>query len=92
MAPAGGPGQGMGPGAMQHWRINRRNTPAYGMMSSQERAEHQTRMRSMHSYDDCVAYMGQFREQMAARAKERRMPYAPRNNACDVMRAQGRVK
>jgi hypothetical protein len=41
------------------------------MMTPQERNEHRARLRTMQSYDECVAYMAQHREQMAAHAKER---------------------
>lgn len=65
--PGSGPGAGGGPGA--RWGSD--YTPGWSMMTSQERQEHQARMRSMNSYEECNAYMTQHREQMAQRAQER---------------------
>lgn len=53
-------------------------------MNSQERKEHQDRMRNMKTYDECKAYRDQHHEQMAARAKERggKALAQPRRDAC----------
>lgn len=75
-----GPGGGRGP--MGRWGSD--NTPGWSMMTPQERTEHQTRMRSMTSYDECKSYQAQHHEQMIARAKERGakpLP-APRRDPC----------
>ena len=97
--PGKGPGAGMGPGGagpaasapgrgMGRGRAGGRAgadyTPGWTLMTSQERAEHRARMRSMTSYDECKAYQEQTHEQMAARAKERGgKPLAqPRRDAC----------
>lgn len=84
-ASAPGMGMGMGPGGgrgpMGRWGSD--NTPGW-TMTPQERTEHQTRMRSMTSYDECKSYQAQHHEQMAARAKERgaKPLAAPRRDPC----------
>jgi hypothetical protein len=63
-------------------------TPGWSMMSPQERAEHQSRMRSMMSYDECKAYMQQQQQMMSQRAQQqgRSLPAQPRNDACAGLR------
>jgi hypothetical protein len=53
-------------------------------MTPAERTEHQTRMRSMKTHEECKTYMGQHHEQMAARAKEKgvTVPGQPRRDPC----------
>lgn len=97
--PAPGMGRGMGPGAgmgtrhcMQAdpaqpncgWRMNRRNSPGYGLMSPDERAAHQSRLRSMQSREECLAYLQDHHAQMGERAKAqgKTLP-APRMRLCD---------
>lgn len=77
---ASAPGPGAGPRA--RWGSD--YTPGWSMMTPQERNEHRARLRSMQSYDECVAYMAQHREQMAARAKEqgRRALGTPPRDPC----------
>ncbi len=81
-----GMGKGMGPGGgrgpMGRWGAD--NTPGWTMMTPQERSEHQNRMRSMTSYDECKTYQAQHHEQMMARAKERgaQLQAAPRRDPC----------
>jgi len=79
---ASAPGMGPGRGMMGRWGGD--YTPGWSLMTPQERAEHQERMRSAKSYEECKAIRDQHREQMAARAKERGgKPLAqPRRDAC----------
>lgn len=85
-APRGGPG-GMGPMG-GHGRMGGRwgsdFTPGWSMMTPAERQEHQARMKSMATYDECKAYMDQHHQQMVDRAKEkhRSAPAQPRHDAC----------
>jgi hypothetical protein len=60
------------------------NTPGWPMMSAQEQREHRNRMRSFRTYQECAAYRDQHRNEMAARAAERRLgaPPAPRRDVC----------
>jgi hypothetical protein len=52
-------------------------------MTPAERTEHQQRMRSIKTYEECKSYIEQHREQMAARAKDRGKALAqPRRDAC----------
>jgi hypothetical protein len=70
--PGAGPGYGMGPGprAGAGPRFDDTTTPGWSMMNAQERSEHQAKMRSFKSYEECNAYMVQHHRLMADRAKE----------------------
>jgi hypothetical protein len=54
------------------------------MMTSQERQEHQDKMHSLTSADECRTYMEQHHRKMADRAKEKgvTLPTTPRRDAC----------
>jgi hypothetical protein len=80
----------MGPGMM---RYNQRNTAGWSLMTPEERAANQQKMRSFTSYDECKAYQSEHHAAMEARAKEqgKTLP-APRANACDRMKARGMLK
>jgi len=69
---ASAPGMGMGSGAGRgaaRWGSD--FTPGWGLMTPDERKDHQAHMRAMKTYDECKTYRDQHHEQMAARAKER---------------------
>ena len=91
-----GPGMGGGRGGMAGpgagWQCNQSNTPGFTLMSAQERAEHQSRMRAMQSYDECIAYIGEHHGKMAARAQEQGVALPAPRNPCDMMKARGRIK
>ena len=59
-------------------------TPGWSMMTPAERQQHQDKLRTLKTYDECHDYMGQHHEQMAARAKEKgqALPTKPRHDAC----------
>lgn len=88
-----GPGAGMGPGhCMQAdpaqpncgWRMTRRNSPGYGLMSPEERATHQSRLRSFNSREECLAYLQDHHAQMGERAKAKGQALPPpRMRLCD---------
>ena len=87
-----GPGAGMGPGCMQAdpaqpncgWRMNRRNSPGYGLMNPEERAAHQSRLRNFQSREECLAYLQDHHAQMGERAKARGQALPPpRMRPCD---------
>jgi hypothetical protein len=84
LAQGPGPG-GKGYGGMQ---MGPNNTSGWGLMSKQERAEHQDKMRSMQNHGECTAYMEQHHAMMADRAKEkgRPMPGKPKRDACAGMK------
>jgi hypothetical protein len=84
--PASAPGMGMGPG-MGRGRGAQYGpdySPGWSLMTPEERSQHQAKVRSMTSYDECKAYMAQQHEQMAARAKAQgtQMPAQPRRDGC----------
>ena len=91
-----GPGPGMGgPGAggWQGWKWNSGNVAGWQLMTPEERTEHQNKMRSMKTYEECTAYQQEHRKLMEQRAKEKgaTLP-TPRMNACDRMKARGLIK
>lgn len=95
--PAQGSGQGMGPGSGNGkgmgFKLNQDNTPGWTLMTADERAANQAKMRAAKSYDECKAVQEENHQAMAARAKEKgvNLP-APHKNGCDVMKARGFFK
>lgn len=89
---AQGPGPGKGPGKGPGWSFNAENTRGWSMMSRGERSEHRSKMLSLKSYDECVAYLEQHRKQMEGRAQERGRPgpAQPAQNMCERMKQAGR--
>ncbi len=71
--PGAGPGYGMGPGPGPgpRGRWGPDVTPGWALMTETERNAHRERMLALKTREECLAYMTQHREQMAARAKER---------------------
>jgi hypothetical protein len=80
----GGPGAGPGGGPC----FNAQTVPGWAMMTPEERAQHQQRMRSMHGYDECVAYMNQHHGDMQARAKAqgKKLPWNGPGPGCDYLK------
>mgnify|MGYP003341723228 FL=1 len=79
----GGPGGGQGGGRMQ---FDATNTPGWALMTPQERTEHQAKMRSMKTRDECNAYMVEHKVQIATRAAERNVQLrTPRRDPCATM-------
>jgi len=77
------------------WAMNQGNTWGYSIMTQQERTDHQTRMRSFKTYDECKAYEADHHKQMEARAKERGTTMPPMgkgNYGCDNLKAMGYLK
>lgn len=93
MAVLAQPGMGGPGGGWNGWIWNSGNVAGWQLMTPEERTAHQNKMRSMTSYDECIAYVGQERQLMEQRAKEQgaTLP-APRANACDQMKARGLIK
>lgn len=87
-----GPGAGMGPGA-RGMRFDKANTPGWMLMTAEERAAHQNRMREVKTYEECKTVQAEHHSAMALRAKDKGVALrAPRQNACDNMKARGFVK
>ncbi len=93
-----GAGPGMGPAArsghgMRAMRFDQGNTLGWTLMTPQERNEHQSRMRAVTSYDECLQLQQQHRQAIEARAAEKSLTLRqPRQNVCDVMKARGLVQ
>ncbi len=76
------------------WRANHSNTAGWQLMTPAERTEHQTKMRSFKTYDECKAYQEQHHKIMDARAKEKgvTLPAMGSGYGCDNMKARGYLK
>jgi hypothetical protein len=86
---AAGPALARGP-----WGANPGNTQGWQLMTPQERIEHQNKMRSFKTYDECKAYQEAHHQAMEARAKEKgiTLPATAGGYGCDNMRARGFLK
>jgi hypothetical protein len=89
-----GAGMGAGPGAgMRGMRFDNTNTPGWALMTAEERAAHQTQMRSVKTYEECNTLRDQQHQAMQVRAKEKGVTLmVPRQNVCDNMKARGWIK
>jgi len=76
------------------WAANQGNTWAWQLMTPAERTEHQTKMRSFKTYDECKAYQQEHHTQMEARAKEKSitLPAMGSGYGCDNMKKRGFLK
>ena len=74
-------------------RIPFDNTPGWSLMTPEERTAHHNAMMSAKTYEECKAAQEAQHKQMEARAKEKgaTLP-APRQNACERMKARGFYK
>jgi hypothetical protein len=86
------PGAQAQPGPGAGWRASQGNTPGFTLMTQQERSEHQNRMRSMKTYDECTAYVGDHRAQMVARAQEKGITLQPPGSPCEMMKSRGLIQ
>ena len=87
---AAGPALAKGP-----WAANHGNTWGWQLMTPEERVEHQNKMRSFKTYDECKAYQEAHHKAMEARAKEKGMTLPamrPGSYGCDNMKARGFLK
>jgi len=69
--PGYGPGPGHGPPAGSAGCCGANVTPGWAMMTEEERAKHQERMRGMKDYTECQAYLGEHQKLMQERGKQR---------------------
>jgi hypothetical protein len=76
------------------WAADQGNTWGWQLMTPQERTEHQTKMRSFKTYDECKTYQTEHHKQMEARAKEKGVTLPPMGSGygCDNMKARGFIK
>ena len=71
------------------WRASEGNTSGWRLMSPEERIEHQARIRSFQSYDECHAYQLAHHELMAGRASAQGLQLPPhRRDFCEHLRPQ----
>ena len=56
------------------WRANEQNTRGWYFMTPEERIEHQARIRSFKTLDECRAYQVEHHQLMEARAREQGHP------------------
>lgn len=80
--------------ARSPWRATQANTFGWQLMTPEERIEHQTRMRSFKTYEECKAYQEQHHKQMEERAREKGVTLPPMGpgHGCDNMKARGYLK
>lgn len=77
------------------WAAGKGNTGGWQLMTAEERTEHQNKMRSFKTYDECKVYQDQHHKQMEERAKEKgvTLPMGkPGAYGCDNMKARGFIK
>lgn len=91
----GGPGYGrMGPGAggMRGMGFNQNNAGVWALMTPEERTANQIKMRAVKTYDECKLVQTEQRTLLETRAKEKGVTLpAPRQNACDNLKARGLI-
>jgi hypothetical protein len=74
-------------------RFNQDNVPGWTLMTVQERNAHRAALQRLKTYDECKAYMQEFRARMEERAKAQgKTLREPRRFVCDELRAQGQFK
>jgi hypothetical protein len=81
------------PGGPGRFAFDKSNVPGWTLMTPDERTEHQNKMHSFKTYDECKAYQQEHHALMQQRAKEKGVTLpTPRANACDRMKARGFLK
>ena len=75
------------------WRAAEQNSYGWQLMSPKERIEHQTRMRSFTSYEECSEYQAEHHSQLAERARQAGIILQPKaQSACDQLQRRGQLK
>lgn len=75
------------------WHAAEQNTSGWHYMTPDERIEHQRRMRSFATYEECKTYQTEHRAQMAARAQQQGIKLHPRpNSGCEQLRRRGKFQ
>ena len=73
--------------------FNQGNTRGWELMTPEERGNFQKQMRSVKTYDECVAVQAEHRGAMEVRAKEKGVTLQnPRQNACENLKARGVIQ
>lgn len=75
------------------WHAAEQNTSGWYYMTPDERIEHQRRMRSFETYEECKAYQAEHHAQMAARARQQGVELRPRpKSGCEQLRRRGQFQ
>lgn len=79
-----------GAAALGPWRATAENTRGWRFMTSSERIEHQARIRSFKTLDECRAYQAEHHRLMEQRARERGMALPGRGrDICEHLKPPG---
>jgi len=72
------------------WHAEKHNTGGWQYMTPDERVEHQRRMRSFSTYEECKAYQAEHHAQMAERALREGVVLEPHaDSGCEQLRRRG---
>lgn len=75
------------------WRASAHNSAGWQLMNPEERIEHQRRMRSFNSYEECRAYQAAHHARMAERARQAGVVLEQREDSgCEQLHARGRLE
>lgn len=75
------------------WYAGSSNTYGWRLMTPEEREEHQRRMRSFTSYEECKTYQSEHHALMAERARRAAVSLEPHvDSGCERLRARGRFR
>jgi len=86
-------GGGGGGGGSGRFSSNQQNTYGWQLMTSQERAEHQTKLRSFTDVASCEAYVMEHHQVMEEKAKAKGITLlVRRQDPCAMMKARGLLK
>lgn len=88
-----GPGMGGGMRGQGRFAVDQSNVYGWQLMTAEEQNTHRTKMHSLKTMDECMAYIAEHHTAMEARAKEKgtTLP-AMRSNNCQRMQARGFIK
>lgn len=75
------------------WHAAEPNTSGWYYMTPNERVEHQRRMRSFETYEECKVYQAEHHVQMAERARQQGIELQSRvKSGCDQLRRRGKFQ
>lgn len=85
--------RGGGGGGGGRFSSNQQNTYGWQLMTTQERSEHQTKLRSFTDYASCEAYVTEHHQAMEEKAKAKGVTLpVRRQDPCAMMKARGFLK
>lgn len=75
------------------WRAAPHNTSGWYYMTPDERIEHQRRMRSFRTYEECKAYQAGHHVELTRRALQQGVELQPRaDSGCEQLRKRGQFQ